>query len=181
MALGCSLSKNILKVDNCAYVLQSVVDIFLINKDDLTAIAYNTDKTEVSAFTLADSAKVYHIQPAKNSASFSDTLNVNDNGSKYRTHLLSFSLVGEYNAAMVENVHALSLGSFVGVAKLASGTYVMLGNDAVGLEATVVTNVGAASSSESSGVSVELSGDLTADALPLAAEAISAFLGQVAE
>lgn len=180
MALDCKINSNILKSAGCAYVLQSVVDIYLINKEDISGITYSEDGTEVSAFTLAGEAKIYHIEPAKNSASFSDALAVTD-VSKYRTHSLTFSINSNYDGQMVKNVHALSLGEFVAVAKLANGTFVMLGNENVGLAATAVTNTGAASATEASGVAVEMSCDIDIEALPLADAAEEAFLGQVSE
>lgn len=179
MALSCKLANNILKNDSCGYMLQSVVDIYLINKADVSAITINND-TEVSAITLVGDAKVYHIEPAKNSASFTDALAITD-ASKYRTHTLSFSVNNTYNASMVEAIHALSLGEFVAVAKMANGTFVMLGNNNVGLAATVVTNTGAASATEASGVQVELACDIDIEALPLADEAEAAFLAQVSD
>lgn len=180
MALDCSLVNNILRTSSCDYVLQSVVDIYLINKGEVSAITESAEGTEISSITVAESAKVYHIEPAKNTASFTDTLNVTDGGNRYRTHVLSFSLNGEYNADMVQNLHALSVGEFVAVVKLASGNYIMLGSSAVGLQATSAVNTGAASATEASGISVELSADLTVDAKPLTSEAITALLGNIA-
>lgn len=159
----CNLANNILKADSCDYVLQSVKKIYLANTDDVT------NMTESGA-TLADSATWYEIEPAKNTASFTDVLNVTDSGNKYRTHTLTFSIAGAYSEAMQTNLDVLSLGSFIGVAIFSDGSGVLLGTKNSGLEATVVTNTGAASATEASGISVEMSADLTSSALHLTKE-----------
>lgn len=181
MALDCSLTNNILRTGSCDYVLQSVVDIYLMNKGEVSAVTVDAENTSISAISLDEAAKVYHIQPAKNTALFTDTLNVTDSGNRYRTHALSFSLSGKYDADMVKNLHALSVGEFIAVAKLASGDYIMLGDDSVGLQATSAVNTGAASATEASGISIEMSADLTVDAKPLTSEAITALLGKVVQ
>ena len=159
----CSLANNILRADSCGYVLQSVKKIYLANTADY-----------VSGTSVADDAHWYEIEPAKNTASFTDVLNTTDSGTKYRTHSLSFSIAGTYDEAMQLNLDELSLGSFVGIAVFADGTGVLLGTKNSGLEATVVTNTGAASASEASGISVEMSADLTASALPVSAAEVEA-------
>lgn len=184
MALSCSLNKSILKKTSCGYSLQSVTDIYLANRSDVDKVERtvgtgNTCSGEVASIELAEGAKFYHIEPAKNTASFSDSLTKLDNGGSYRTHALSFSIAAAYDGEMVCVLDALSLGNFIGVARLASGNFVMLGSENVGLEATVVTNQGAASSSDFSGIQVEMSADLGETSMPLSAEAIDALLANV--
>lgn len=163
----CKLANNILKdADSCGYVLQSVTKIFLANAEDITV------NVSGGTFELAESAKWYQIEPAKNTASFTDVLNVTDGGNKYRTHTLSFSISGVYNEAMQLNLDELSLGSFVAVAQFASGEGVLLGTENAGLSATVVTNTGAASATEASGISVEMSADLTNSAIAMTKDTI---------
>lgn len=184
MALSCSLNKSILKKTSCGYSLQSVTDIYLANRSDVDKVERtvgtgSTCSQEIASIELASDAKFYHIEPAKNTASFSDTLTKLDNGGSYRTHSLSFSIAGAYDGEMVCVVDALSLGNYIGVARLASGNFVMLGSENVGLEATVVSNQGAASSSDFSGIQVEMSADLGETSSPLSAEAIDALLANV--
>ena len=167
----CNLANNILKADSCDYVLQSVKRIYLANTDDVTGM------TESGA-TLAESATWYEIEPAKNTASFTDVLNVTDSGNKYRTHTLSFSVTGIYSEDMEKAVDGLSLGSYIAIAQFPSGDAVLLGSPSAGLEATVVTNTGSASASEASGISVEMSADLNNSAYAIAKEEIDAFLGK---
>lgn len=173
MAISCTLNKSILKTSSCGYALNSVKDLYLANRQDVEDIAYATDGA-VSAVTLSETAKWAHIMPATDSASFSDALAVLDGGGAYRTHTVSFRIAGEYTPAMVAVLDALSLGEYVVVARLASGTFVLLGSEAVGLTANNASNVGAGSATEFSGIEVEMSGDLTQSAAPLSAEAITA-------
>ena len=91
---NCKLAQNILKSDFCGYSLLKVTDIYLGNYSDVTA---SVSGNEVTSITLANSANMYHVEPSKDSASFTDELQVTD------------------------------LGRYVAVAKLANGVYVMLG------------------------------------------------------
>ena len=170
MALSCSLNKDLLKGKNCDYVLQSVTEIYLADYTD-SKITRTSGETgcgqSVTAIALGDGAEWYRIQPAKGTASFTDVLNVTDSGNKYRTHSLSFSVSGKYDAEMACVIDGLSLGSYLAIAVFADGSAVLLGDEKVGLEATVVTNTGSASATEASGISVEMSADLTVTALPI--------------
>lgn len=161
MAISCNLNKDLLRGDNCGYVLQSVTNIYLANTSGATFTHTDGDEYDVTGVTLAESAQWYHIEPAKNTASFTDVLNTTDSGNKYRTHTLSFSVVGVYSGELQEALDQLSLGSYIAFAQFASGDAVLLGSPSAGLEATVVTNTGSASATEASGISVEMSADLT--------------------
>lgn len=163
MALTCKLANDLLRENSCGYVLQSVQTIYLANTADVTAF-----DIETGAVTLSGETKWYKIEPAKNTASFTDVLNVTDSGNKYRTHTLSFSVAGVYSTELKDALDNLSLGSYLAIAVFASGEGVLLGTKNAGLEATVVTNTGAASATEASGISVEMSADLTNSAFPIA-------------
>ena len=162
MALTCKLANDLLRENSCGYVLQSVQTIYLANTSEVTAF-----DAEAGTVTLGEGGKWYKIEPAKNTASFTDVLNVTDSGNKYRTHSLSFSVAGVYSAELKDALDNLSLGSYLAIAVFASGEGVLLGTKNAGLEATVVTNTGAASATEASGISVEMSADLTNSAFPI--------------
>lgn len=186
MALSCSLNKSILKKSSCGYSLASVSDVYLANRSDIDSITRNIGAEgecsgEISAITLSADAKWSHIETAKGTSSFTDALTKQDNGSSYRTHSLSFSIAGAYTPSMACVVDALSLGNFVAVVRLVSGNFVMLGSENAGLEATTVSHVGAASSSDFNGLQVEMSCDLGEVALPLSSEAIDALLANIYE
>lgn len=172
----CSLSKDILRKDACSYSLPEVKDIYIANFSDVVAAPVNYDcesGVTVSAITLATGATFYHIEPAKNSTTFTDELVVEDNGNKYRTHTITFNLNGKFDKDMVCPVDALALGRFFVVVATADGEYLALGRS-VGLEASAQSVAGGG---DSNGVSVTLSANVTEAATPLAAAAIETVLG----
>lgn len=173
---SCGLSRNRLKTTSCAYQMNKVVDLYLVTVNEVSAITTGVYTgscgEQVTAVTLDSGAKWARIQPSNDSASFSDALVVGDNDMRYRTHTLSFSIGGDYDASAVCDVNALSLGEYIAVAVLASGNAILLGTKNVGLKATTVTNSGAATASEFSGIQVEMSADVTEAALPVNASAL---------
>lgn len=184
MAISCNLQNSILKTSSCGYSMQKVTDLYLVNRNDVSAITRVEEATggeEVTAITLVDDAKWSRIQPATNSASFSDALTVLDNGGAYRTHTVSFSIAGSYTPAMVGVLNALSLGEYLVVAALANDEAILLGSQNVGLVATSATNTGAASAGDASGIAVEMAADVTVAAAPLAAEFFATLKNNVNE
>lgn len=176
----CTLNKNLKKAEGCGYVLQSVTKIYLAEADGAKFAEQTAEDghISVSGVTLGTGATWFEIEPAKNTASFTDVLNVTDSGNKYRTHTLSFSVTGIYSEDMEKAVDGLSLGSYIAIAVFASGDAVLLGSPTAGLEATVVTNTGSASASEASGISVEMSADLTNSAYAIDKSELNTFLGK---
>lgn len=177
MAL-CSLNKDLLRTTFCGYSLPEVKDIYLANYVDVTSSSTVTDSGDcesLTAITLADNAKFYHIEPAKDSVTFTDELVVEDNGNKYRTHTLSFNVAGQYDACMHSVLDALSLGRYFAVVVTADGQYLALGRLG-GLEAETATLQGGG---DTNGISVTLSANVTESAIPLSAEAIATVTGSV--
>ena len=176
MAISCSLSKDLLRTNTCGYSLPEVKDIYLANFSDVTSAPVEYDCESgviVTGITLANSAKFYHIEPAKNSVTFTDELVVEDNGNKYRTHTLTFNLSGKYDKDMVCPVDALALGRFFVVVATADGEYLALGR-AVGLEASEQSIAGGG---DTNGITVTLTGNVTESAVPLNAAAIAVVKG----
>lgn len=176
----CKLSKDILKSTACGYSLKQIVDLYLANYEDITTttIGKPTDGegTEVSSITLAASAKFYHIEPNKDSATFTDSLQVGDAGSKYRQTEISWSIGGAYTAEMVDVLDALALGRYVAVARLSDGNYVMFGR-LTPLEATVASLESAAEATGFNGINVTFQNNTVESPLPLSADAIKTVLG----
>ena len=140
--VNCSLSKNLLKSNSCAYSLPEVKDIYIANFADVTAapVQYECESgVTITGITLATGATFYHIEPAKNSVTFTDELVVEDNGNKYRTHTLTFGISGKYDKDLVCSVDALSLGRNVGLE--ASEQSVAGGSDSNGITVTLTANV----------------------------------------
>ena len=172
----CTLSKNLLKSNTCDYSLPEVKDIYIANFGDFIIDAdYNCDSgVTVTAITSATTgASWYHIEPAKNSVSFTDELVVEDNGNKYRTHTLTFGLSGKYDKDLVCPVDALSLGRFVVVVATADGEYLALGRT-VGMEASEQSVAGG---SDSNGITVTLTANVAESAVPLNDAAKNVVLG----
>lgn len=176
MALTCKLSQNILRTSNCGYSLPEIVDIYLANFDDVTATAISAETCgeSVTGITMASDTTFYHIEPAKNSASFEDALVVEDNGNKYRTHTLTFNVTGSYTSCMHQNLDDLSLGKYIAVVKTAEGSYLMLGR-IVGLEAETATLSGGG---DTNGLQIVLSANVTESAIPVTGAAITTVVGE---
>lgn len=176
---NCKLAQNILKKDVCGYSLMKVIDIYLANYGDIN---FATSGNEITAITTAvTGASVYHVEPSKDSASFTDELQVTDGGAKYRTHTLNFSIdSGNYDKDLAQVVDDLSLGRYTAVAKLASKDpiYVVLGR-VTPLEATSANVSGAASATEASAIQVVMTSDTTETVLPLSSAAITSLLALV--
>lgn len=176
MALSCNLSKNLLKTNTCGYSLPEVKDIYIANFTDVTSapVEYDCESgVTVTGITLATGASVYHIEPAKNSVTFTDELVVEDNGNKYRTHTLTFGISGKYDKDMVCPVDALALGRFFVVVATADGEYLALGRN-TGLEASEQSIAGGG---DNNGITVTLTANVTESAVPLSEAAIAVIKG----
>ena len=177
----CKLAKDILKSTACGYSLKQIVDLYLANYEDITASTVGKptegDGVEVKTITLADQAKFYHIEPAKDTATFTDSLQVGDGGSKYRQTEITWNIAGTYTANMVDILDALSLGRYAIVARLSDGSYVMFGR-LTPLESTVASLTSAAEATGFNGITVTFSNSTVESPLPLSAEAIQTVLGQ---
>lgn len=178
MAL-CKLNKDLLRTSSCGYSLPEIVDLYLVNYEDLssTTVTEGTGETEgcdeISAIALASGAKAYHIEPAKNSASFEDTLVVEDNGNKYRNASITFNVSGKYDSCMHGALDALSLGRYFVVVKTADGNYLGFGRISP-LEAETATLAGG---SDTNGLQIVLSGNIAESPLPLTDAAVKVITG----
>ena len=179
--VNCNLNKNLLKGDSCSYVLNEVKDLYLINFNDVISAGTEYDTTsgvQVTSITVSSGENVAgfaHIEPTKNSVTYTDELVVEDSGAKYRTHTLTFGLPGNYDKDIVSSVDALSLGRFFAVVKTASGQYLALGRTA-GLEASEQSITGG---SDNNGITVTLTANVAESAMPLSEAAVSDLLGHV--
>lgn len=161
----CKLDQNITRESSCGYSLPEIVDIYLANFEEVTGVTVTADtKGCESIATIPTGFTWYHIEPAKNSASFTDELVVNDtNGAKYRTHTLTFNTIGSYTACMHLALDQLSLGKFVAIIKTAEGSFLMLGRK-TGLEASTAALNGG---SDNNGMQIVLAANTTESAVPV--------------
>lgn len=173
----CVLNQDVLKSNVCGYSLGSINRIYIANYEDVTATAINTTNGQiVTSITLANDTHYYKIDPAKNSASWTDELVVEDSGAKYRTQTVNFNIIGSYTKELADVVDALSLGKYNVVLEKNDGSYVMLGRNA-GLEANVVTVGGSDDNSVVNGIQVTLAANTAEVALPLSEDAIATVKG----
>lgn len=176
MAISCSLATDLLRTSSCGYQLLQINDIYLANYNDVQSVAVSagTSGETVTGITMSGSSKWYHIEPQKNSVSYTDDLVVDDaNGSKYRSQTLTFNVSGAYTDAMKSAVDALSLGRYLAVVITADGSALMLGKN-VGMEASAQSVAGG---SDSNGVSVTLSCDIAESSTPVSEEALNTVKG----
>ena len=178
----CKLTQDILKSSFCGYSLKQIVELYLANAEDVTATTVGAPTegggVEVKTITMASSAKFYRIEPAKDSATFEDSLQVGDGGSKYRQSSITWNISGEYTPKMVDVLDALSLGRFVIVAKLSDGNYVMFGR-LTPMEAETANLSSAAEATGFNGVTVTFTNATVESPLPLSADAVKTVLGTV--
>lgn len=160
--ISCVLNKNLTKADACGYSLKQIVEIYLAEFAEASAITMSSDEYSVSA--VSEDLTWYKIEPAKDTASYNDDLVVGGNGSKYRTHQLSFSFNAPYDVDMAKALDALSLGKFVAVLKLSDGSRIMLGR-LVGLEATAASSLSEAAADGQNGITVTMEANCTESAV----------------
>lgn len=172
----CSLNRDLLRTTSCGYSLPEVKDIYLANYADVTSSNVTADTAfceTLTAITLASGAKFYHIEPTKDSVTFEDSLVVEDNGNKYRTHTLTFNVAGQYDSCMHASLDALSLGRYFAVVVTADGQWLALGR-LTGMEAETAVLSGGG---DNNGIQIVLSANVTESAVPLSQDAIDVVRG----
>ena len=171
----CALDKDLLRSTSCGYSLPQIVNLYVANFADVKNVAVTEKEDEISGITMVSGATFHVIEPAKNSASFTDELVTNDNGARYRTQNITFSVTGQYDKDKHSALDALSLGKYFVVAKTAEGSYIAFGRR-TGLEASAASNSGG-SADANNGMTITLTADVTESALPLTKEAINTVIG----
>ena len=167
----CSLDKDLLRTTSCGYSLPQIVNLYVANFADVKNVAVTEKEDEISGITMVSGATFHVIEPAKNSASFTDEYVTNDNGARYRTQTITFSVTGTYDKDKHNALDALSLGKYFVVAQTAEGSYIAFGRR-TGLEASAASNAGG-SADNTNGMTITLTADVTESALTLTKEAIN--------
>ena len=166
----CALDKDLLRSTSCGYSLPQIVTLYLANSADVKDVAVTEQKDEISGITMVSGSTFYVVEPAKNSASFTDEYVTNDNGAQYRTQTITFSALGQYDKDKHNTLDALSFGKYFVVGETAEGSYIAFGRRK-GLEASAASNAGGSADS-TNGMTITLTADVTESALPLTKEAI---------
>ena len=174
----CSLDKDLLRSTSCGYSLPQIVNLYVANFADVKNVAVTEKEDEISGITMVSGATFHVIEPAKNSASFTDEYVTNDNGARYRTQTITFSVTGQYDKDKHNALDALSLGKYFVIAKTAEGSYIAFGRR-TGLEASAASNAGG-SADNTNGMTITLTADVTESALTLTEGAITTLLENVA-
>lgn len=170
----CLLNKGLTRDDVCGYSLKQINEIYLANYSDVESeIASSEDGYTVASIT--GTAKWYKFEPAKDTSSYNDDLVIGGNGSKYRTHTMTFSFNGSYNASVAEVLDKLSLGKFVAVLKLSDDTAIMLGR-MTGLEASAASSLSEAAADGQNGITVTLECNTVEPALPVDKTALASIV-----
>lgn len=178
---GCLLKTNLTKAEACGYSLKQITDIYLANYKEVESALKESatfEGWEVTAVTGTN--KWYHIEPAKDSTSYNDDLVIGGNGSKYRTHSMTFSFNGAYDAEMAEALDMLSLGRFCAVLHTSDGNYIMMGR-LTGLEATAASSLSEAAADGQNGITITLECNTTEPVLPMSSAAYNAVLENIYE
>lgn len=175
MAISCTLNRNLLRTDSCGYNLSEVKDIYLANFAEVTSVVGNDASASGCTGEVVTSltGTFYHIEPAKNSVTFTDELVVEDSGAKYRTHTLTFSLSNKYDSCLHMDFDALSLGRYFAVVVTADGQWLALGR-LTGLEAESATLQGGG---DTNGITITLSANVAESAIVLSQTAIDVVKG----
>ena len=177
----CKLNSNLLRSAQCGYNLPDIVDIYLINYGDGKAeVTGSTGGCEsITGFTWTDSGStpVFHVEPVKNSASYSDELVVEDGGIKYRTSTVTFNVAGDFTACQKAALDQLSLGRYFVACHLANDTYIGFGRF-IPLEASVATIQFGQNGGNT--FQVTLTANMAESAFPLSEAAVTELLSKVA-
>lgn len=176
----CLLNKGLRRDDVCGYSLKQINEIYLANYSDVETKISPDDADGYTVKTITGTAKWYKFEPAKDTSSYNDDLVVGGNGSKYRTHTMTFSFNGSYDASVAEVLDKLSLGKFVAVLKLSDGSAIMLGR-MTGLEASAASSLSEAAADGQNGITVTLECNTVEPALPVAKDALDSIVAASTE
>lgn len=128
--MACSTIKTF-NLNLCEGNVGGVTKIWLANVDDVSGITIgsNSGLTDdgITAITMSGSSKFQEFPIKKNTANFTATLTVNDNGSSYVSTVLAFNMPrmkADKRAAM----QALMMAEAIAIVKDSNGHYWMIGD-----------------------------------------------------
>lgn len=135
---NCKLTKSL---DNkvCEYAIAGARDLYLANfyapvfvtdgsaQPSDNAISYVTDVAGyITDIVLPSGESFYKVTGATNTISWTDALQVGGNGGKYRQHTVN-AVLNQYDADVLNEGDALSLGRFIAIVVDNAGRAVVLG------------------------------------------------------
>ena len=177
----CLLTKGLTREGGiCNYSLKQINEIYLANYSDVETKISPDEADGYTVKSITGTAKWYKFEPAKDTSSYNDDLVIGGNGSKYRTHTMTFSFNGSYDAGVATVLDNLSLGKFVAVLKLSDGSAIMLGR-MTGLEASAASSLSEAAADGQNGITVTLECNTVEPALPVAKDALDSIVATTKE
>lgn len=150
---NCKLTSSITR--DCEYNIAGLRRLYLFNYDAAVSYSASTDGV-ITAITLPTNEKIYKMEFADASASFTDALTTGSNNNKYRVPTVSFILNG-LELDVLNQSDALSLGTFVAIAVDKNGKVTLIGSDN-GLNATTDDYASGAADGDANGWTVTLVG-----------------------
>ena len=177
--MACSTIKTF-NLNLCEGNIGGVVKLYLANVDDVSAVTTGSTSAltddGIIEITMSGTSKFQEFPIKKNTASFTSTLTVNDNGSSYVSSVLSFNMPhmkADKRAAM----QALMLAEAVAIVKDSNGHYWMLGDQDNPLTNTAGTGETGTAKGDANQYTVEMTAEQNIwpwEILPSAAEAVIA-------
>lgn len=132
--MACKITKS-LKNDLCEYAVAGASLAYVANwyppvlgaAAVPNAIAYEVGENgQITGITLPTGEQFYELDGADNTISFTDALLEGANGAKYRQHTLNMVL-NQFDADILTEADALSLGRFIAVVVDSAGRVIILG------------------------------------------------------
>lgn len=164
--MSCATIKNV-KFDLCQPSIGGISKIYLANVDDVSGFTVSTDSAStlyddgvevITAITMSGSAKFQEFTVRKNTASFTSTLTVNDNGSSYVSTALSY-VMPRMDAAKRAAMNSLIMAEAVAIVLDCNGKYWMLGDKTNPLTNTAGTGETGTAKSDANQYTVELTAE----------------------
>lgn len=148
--MACDLVSGIVGV--CAYSTSGVEKVWLANKATTSGDTYNSN-SELTGLTIGT---LYSIEPALDTATFTDDLQVN--GAR-RNFLQTINFgVGSIDATILETLEALGLANLVAFVKTSDGKFRVFGLQSSGLRATVMTDASGTAAGNDGSIAVTIAG-----------------------
>ncbi len=151
--MGCELLNGIQGI--CEYQTSGVERLWLGNKADVEAVAYDSGGT-VTGVTLVSGATMYEIVPALDTATYADDLAVAGSRRNF-AQTITFG-VATLNQELVETINDIGLSQLVAIVGF-DGGYRLFGHLGSGLRASEMTDVSGTAGGNDGAIEVTLTGN----------------------
>lgn len=176
--MACNSIKSF-TLDMCEGNVGGVSKIWLANESDVTAISAGTASTltdeGIVSITMSGDTKFVEFPIKKNTANFTSTLNVSDNGSSYVSSVLAFNMPrmkADKRAAM----QALMLSEALAIVLDSNGHYWMLGDKQNPLTNTAGTGETGTAKGDANQYTTEMTAETPEWPMEIAASAATAVI-----